>query len=124
LEKTTSRIRGSTPEIELNARNLRQNLTPAEQILWQHLRNRKLHGLKFRRQHPIGRFIVDFYCPEYRLIVELDGEIHDRQVEYDMARTEQLQADGDRVLRFQNQEVLDRLSWVLEQILQGLHSQP
>ncbi|MBW4622225.1 MAG: endonuclease domain-containing protein [Cyanosarcina radialis HA8281-LM2] len=124
MEKTTSRIRGSTPEIELNARNLRQNLTPAEQILWQHLRNRKLHGLKFRRQHPIGRFIVDFYCPEYRLIVELDGEIHDRQVEYDMARTEQLQADGDRVLRFQNQEVLDRLSWVLEQILQGLHSQP
>jgi very-short-patch-repair endonuclease len=123
LEKTTSRIRGSTPEIELNARNLRQNLTPAEQILWQHLRNRKLHGLKFRRQHPIGRFIVDFYCPESRLIVELDGEIHDRQFEYDTARTEQLQAYGDRVLRFQNQEVLDRLSSVLDEILRVARSQ-
>ncbi len=117
MDKTTSRIRGTTPEIELAAKKLRKNLTPAEQILWQALRGRQLHGLKFRCQHPVGKFIVDFYCPQCKLVIELDGEVHDQQTEYDSARTAQLQAYGYHVLRFRNEEVFANLSSVLEQIL-------
>lgn len=71
----TKRIRGTTPDI-VAARRLRQNLTPAEKSLWQALKNRQLNGLKFRCQHPVGLFIVDFYCPQCRLVIELDGD-HD-----------------------------------------------
>jgi very-short-patch-repair endonuclease len=110
-------IRGINPEIVAAARRLRQNLTPAEQKLWQALKNRQLNGLKFRCQHPVGLFIVDFYCPQCRLVVELDGEIHDHQVDYDTARTEQLKQFGYQVVRFRNQEVITNLDTVLRQIL-------
>jgi very-short-patch-repair endonuclease len=112
-----NRIRGTTPDIVTAARQLRLNLTPAEEILWQALKNRQLNGLKFRHQHPIGLFIVDFYCPQCRLIIELDGEIHDRQVDYDAVRTEQLNHFGYRVLRFRNQAVIKDLNDVLQKIL-------
>jgi very-short-patch-repair endonuclease len=114
--KTTSRIRGTTPEIEIAARQLRRNMTPAELKLWNALRNRQLDGLKFRPQHPVGPFILDFWCPACKLVVELDGEIHDKQTDYDEARTQQLQAYGYRVIRFRNEEVLNDLASVLEQI--------
>lgn len=117
MDETNSRIRGTTPEIELAARRLRKNLTPAEQMLWQALRGRQLHGLKFRCQHPVGRFIVDFYCPQCKLVVELDGEVHNQQTEYDTARTEQLLAYGYRVLHFRNEEVFTNLNLVLEKVL-------
>jgi very-short-patch-repair endonuclease len=117
LYTTNPTIRGTTSEVESAALRLRKQLTPAETMLWQALRNRQLNGLKFRRQHPVGQFIVDFYCPEHQLIIELDGAIHDRQIEYDTARTEQLQAFGYQVLRFQNEEILMNLPSVLEQIL-------
>ncbi len=84
----SQRIRGTTPNIIAAARQLRQQLTPAERQLWQALKNRQLKGWKFRCQHPIQSFVVDFYCPEHRLVVELDGDIHTQQVEYDAARTE------------------------------------
>ena len=67
---------GASPEIHKFARELRRNLTEAEKILWQELRNRKLGGFKFRRQHPINKFVADFYCHEVKLIVELDGSQH------------------------------------------------
>jgi very-short-patch-repair endonuclease len=67
-------------------------MTPAEQILWDRLRGRRFQGLKFRRQHPLGRFIVDFYCAEHRLVIELDGGIHRHQQEYDQACTDALQS--------------------------------
>jgi very-short-patch-repair endonuclease len=91
-------------------------MTPAESVLWQALRDRRLRGLRFRRQHPLGPFIVDFCCPQCRLIVELDGDVHESQAEYDAARTEQLAAYGYRVIRFRNEAVLNDLSTVLKQI--------
>ncbi len=116
MDKTNNRIRGTTPEIEAAAQRLRKNLTPAEQILWQALRNRQLNGLRFRCQHPVGRFIVDFFCPQCKLVVELDGSLHENQAEYDMARTEQLNAYGYRVVRFRNEEIFTNLDSVLEHI--------
>jgi very-short-patch-repair endonuclease len=114
------RMRGNTPEIIAAARRLRQNLTPAEQLLWQVLRNRQLRGLRFRCQHAVETFIVDFYCPEHRWVIEVDGEIHDTQKDYDAARTEKLSQRGYRVIRFSNQQVLTDLSGVLETILAEL----
>ncbi|MES1026016.1 endonuclease domain-containing protein [Gloeocapsa sp. BRSZ] len=115
----SKRIRGTTPSIVAAARNLRQNLTPAEKTLWQALRNRQLNGLKFLTQHAVGSFIVDFYCAECRLVVELDGEIHEQQLDYDTARTKQLQHFGLQVIRFRNQEVMTNLEGVLQQILKA-----
>ncbi|MHB9132301.1 MAG: endonuclease domain-containing protein [Armatimonadota bacterium] len=110
------RIRGTTKGVEQASRELRKSLTPAEEILWQALRGRRLEGLKFRRQHPVGKYVLDFYCPEYRLVIELDGEIHDHQQEYDQIRTEHLAAYGYRVIRFRNEEVFNNLTGVLEVI--------
>jgi very-short-patch-repair endonuclease len=70
-----SRIRGTNTLIEEAAKQLRKSLTPSEKQLWQALRGGKLAGLKFRRQHPVGNFILDFYCPAYKLVIEVDGEI-------------------------------------------------
>jgi very-short-patch-repair endonuclease len=101
------------------ARELRRSQTPAEALLWERLRNRKLAGLKFKRQHRIGRFIVDFYCRELRLVVELEGGIHDRtdQRTYDEMRFEELKARGLRVLRIRNEEVLNDVEGVLRKIV-------
>ena len=111
-----SRIRGTTPEIEQAARKLRNNLTPAEALLWSALRNKKLEGLRFRCQHPVGNFILDFYCPSYKLVLEVDGEIHTRQTEYDDARTAKLAEYGYKVLRFKNEQVMNDLPQVLAEI--------
>ncbi|KAI9134467.1 endonuclease domain-containing protein [Acaryochloris sp. CCMEE 5410] len=110
------RIRGTTPAVVAAARRLRLNLTTAEQRLWKALQKRQLSGLKFRCQHAIGSFIVDFYCPQCRLVIELDGDIHNQQVEYDKARTEQLNQLGFRVIRFHNSDVMHHLDHVLQQI--------
>ncbi|MEM8809286.1 MAG: endonuclease domain-containing protein [Cyanobacteria bacterium P01_G01_bin.38] len=112
------RIRGTTPEIEAAARRLRKNPTLAEQTLWTALKNRQLEGLKFRAQHPIGRFIIDFYCPICRLLIEVDGAAHQTQADYDRVRTEQLEAYGYKVLRFTNDEVMNNLPFVLSTIRQ------
>ena len=109
-------IRGTTPEIQQAAQKLRQNLTPAEVRLWQALRNKQVKGLRFRCQHPVGNFILDFYCPSIKLAIEVDGEIHSRQVEYDDARTNKLQEHGYRVLRFSNEEVMNDLPKIIEAI--------
>lgn len=89
------------------ARKLRKNSTLPERKLWQLLRNRRLGGLKFRRQHPIGQFIVDFVCEERKLIVELDGNSHDDAYRYDMLRQRDLERRGYEVVRVNNEEVLD-----------------
>jgi hypothetical protein len=120
IAKNSDRIRGTTREIEQAARHLRQNLTPAEVILWEALRGRQLRGLKFRCQHPIGRFVVDFYCPSLKLIIEIDGGIHAQQQDYDQARTDQFQDFGYSVLRFTNDEVINDLPKVLNQIIQAV----
>ena len=117
MSKDSPRIRGTTQEIEQAARRLRHHLTPAEARLWKALQKRQLAGLKFCCQHPVGRFIVDFYCPSCKLVIELDGGIHTQQIAYDEARTEQLQSFGYRVLRFSNEEVLSDLQTVLDCIV-------
>jgi very-short-patch-repair endonuclease len=99
------------------ARELRTRQTPAEELLWRAIRGRQINGLKFRRQHPIGPFVVDFCCPERRLAIELDGGVHDSQQDYDAERDRWLQAAGYRVLRFPNDAVMHNISSVLDRIL-------
>ena len=112
------------PEVKQQARELRREQTPAEAILWQHLRAKQLTGVRFRRQHPIGPYIVDFYCADCRPVVELDGDTHAWLVEYDLARTAWLQNGGYRVIRFTNSEVRWQLEAVLEQIAEACQGDP
>jgi very-short-patch-repair endonuclease len=112
------------PAIYARARELRHDQTHAEDILWSALRNRHLNGLKFRRQHPVGPFIADFYCVEYRLIVELDGSIHQNSIEEDLSRTQQLANYGYRVIRFRNDQVENDLPFVLSSILIACSTPP
>jgi very-short-patch-repair endonuclease len=109
----------TTPAVQQRAKDLRQQMTPAEVMLWQRLRAHRLGGLKFRRQHPLGPFIADFYCAEYRLVVEIDGGIHAKQAEHDQARTEQFEVYGYRVIRFKNTEVEQDIEKVLEKIVEA-----
>jgi very-short-patch-repair endonuclease len=122
--KHRSRVRGTTPEIEEAARRLRKHLTPAEACLWSALRNKQLEGLRFRCQHPVGNFILDFYCAACKLVVEVDGEIHDQQIDYDLARTNKLAEYGYTVLRFSNEQVINDLSSVLAEIKRVTLSPP
>ena len=107
------------PKILQAARELRHPQTPAEQKLWSRLRNRQLNGLKFRRQHPIERFIIDFYCDEAKLCIEVDGDSHAEQIEYDQARTAYLNELGYTVIRFTNREVFTQCEAVLQFIADG-----
>jgi very-short-patch-repair endonuclease len=104
-------------ELRIRARQLRKQATPAEKILWEQLRNRRLNGIKFRRQHPLGKYIIDSYCPAHRLVIEIDGEFHRYQVDQDQARMQELEDFGYRVIRFWNHEVEHKLMEVLERII-------
>ena len=107
------------------ARELRHNQTSAETQLWKCLRGRRLDGLKFRRQHPRGPYIHDFFCEEARLVIELDGVHHRtdlRSYMHDTARDELLAADGYSVLRFANREVLEDIAAVLVRIRNAINS--
>jgi very-short-patch-repair endonuclease len=114
--KTTPFIRGSTLAIERRASELRRQMTSAESKLWQAIRRKQLDGLRFRAQHPVGRFILDFYCPEHKLVVEVDGSIHEDNKERDEERTACLAAFGYIVVRVQNSEIETNLSAVLKVI--------
>ena len=108
-------------------RALRNNMSDAEQALWRLLRGRNISGLRFRRQHPFGDYILDFVCLENRLVIEVDGGQHGQQAMYDGDRTQKLQAAGFRVLRFWNNEVLKEMESVKEKIwlvVQELHPIP
>jgi very-short-patch-repair endonuclease len=106
-------VRNNTIELQIAAREMRRQPTPAEQKLWTVLRGSKL-GVRFRRQHPVGRFILDFWCAEAKLAVEVDGGVHDEdeQREQDAHRTALLDQHGYQVVRFRNEEVLHDLSSV------------
>lgn len=114
-------IRGRTADDTPVQRALRRRSTPAETALWEALRDRRLAGLKFRLQHGIGPFVLDFFCAECALVIELDGAIHDSQVEQDTYRTEHLAQYGYRVIRFRNEEVFSDLDSVLERIRETAH---
>ncbi len=105
---------------KMNARRLRRVQTDAENKLWIRLRNRQVNGAKFRRQHPIGRYIVDFCCLESRLVIELDGGHHAEQVRTDQVRSGYLQRQGYRVLRFWDHDVLTQSDAVVEEIYRWL----
>jgi very-short-patch-repair endonuclease len=111
---------GSRREILNRARSLRNAMTPIENILWNHIRKKRLSGIIFRRQHPIGQFIVDFYCHEAKLVIEIDGSIHDsdENKEHDENRTYELEKSGFKVIRFKNEEITDNIDEVLK-ILQN-----
>ena len=98
------------------ARKLRRLTTDAEALLWQHLRNRNLAGLKFRCQHPVGRYVTDFCCEEEKLVVELDGGQHADDVEQDEKRTQYIETYSFRVVRYWNSEVLNNIDGVLADI--------
>jgi very-short-patch-repair endonuclease len=123
LSTTHLRWRASV-QIQQRARELRKNLTPAEQRLWQHLRRGQIGGLHWRKQHAVGTYIVDFFCARAKLVVEaacpassgIDGDSHADQIEYDKARTAYLNELGYTVIRFTNREVINQCEAVVQQI--------
>jgi very-short-patch-repair endonuclease len=98
------------------ARKMRSRMTPAEELLWEELRAKRLEGFHFRRQQVIEGFIVDFYCHQARLVIEVDGGIHQQTMEYDKERDFLLKTKGLLVLRIENNEIVNNLSDVLERI--------
>ena len=101
-------------------RRLRRDSTDAERVLWRHLRDRKLIGAKFRRQHPIGIYVADFACLEKMLVIEIDGGQHARDSGEDAVRTAWLESEGYRVLRFWNNEAIEQTEAVLARIAAAL----
>lgn len=103
------------PHLKTFRKNLRNNLTPAEAKFWKVVQNKNFEGRKFRRQHSVGSYILDFYCPSEKLAIELDGEVHFGAAarEYDYERRLFLEHYGIKVLRFENKLVFEDLEWVL-----------
>ena len=97
---------------------LRAGLTPAEAAFWNLVKDSRLDGKKFRRQHSVGNYVIDFYCPSEKLAIELDGEVHfvDRPGLKDRTRREFIEAKGIRVIRFENKKVFEETDWVLDVI--------
>jgi very-short-patch-repair endonuclease len=97
---------------------LRKNMTLSERILWKKLKDRNIIKTKFRRQHPVDIFIVDFYCHEYKLALEIDGEPHNNEEarEYDLNRTAELERFGIKVIRFSNNQVISNIDMVIMKI--------
>ncbi len=106
------------PSTFRNAYKLRKDMTAAEKILWEELKNKKLGGLKFRRQHAISRYVLDFYCHKSKLGIEIDGKYHENKAQklYDDDRTMNLEKDNIQVIRFTNEEVRNNLIQVLNTI--------
>ena len=113
-------------QIQQYARALRKNQTHTELLVWKALRDRRFSGFKFRRQVPIGPFIVDFYCHREKLVIELDGGQHNigNALQYDLNRSGFLNSQGLRVLRFWNNDVLKQKEAVFQQIWNFLHGEP
>src|SRR5688572_1792302 len=105
--------RQTARKIRDRARAMRKDMSGPEVLLWSQLKAKGLDGIKFRRQSPVGPFITDFLCDEHRLVIELDGESHDRTADYDARRTRFLKSKGYRVVRYNHDEVLKDLDSVL-----------
>ena len=118
MPKKINMLFNAAPVTYGKAKTLRREMTPAEKVLWSSLRNRKFKKLKFRRQHPIDRYIVDFVCLEEKLVVEADGYIHKTpdQMEHDLKRTRELESYGLNVIRLTNEEVLDNVFLALKKV--------
>lgn len=114
LEK--SMYYGALPETFSAAKILRDNMTTCEKLLWEKLKLKQVCGLRFRRQHPIVFFIADFYCHEARLVIEIDGDIHIQQREYDDGRSAEMEKYFIKVIRFTNSEVENNIDYVIKKI--------
>ncbi|MCF7530117.1 endonuclease domain-containing protein [Neisseria lisongii] len=119
---TKKMLANNNPVLQQYAKNLRCNMSEAEQKLWQHLRANRLDGYKFRRQQPIGHYIADFMCLSPKLIIEADGGQHNEQQTYDRERSEYLTNLGFTILRFWNHEILQQTDNVLAEILNTLQN--
>ena len=117
LDRRTSPPKKLWAKLSLEARRMRKNPTEGEERLWQALRNRKVMQLKFRRQHAVGPYIADFCCPEARLVIEVDGPIHEAQIEQDAFRDNEIALLSYRVLRFKENDVLQDAANVLATIV-------
>jgi very-short-patch-repair endonuclease len=106
----------ASPGIMVKARELRNNMTNSERLLWERLKGKQIYGLRFRRQHTINIFIADFYCHDVKLVVELDGGIHSLQEEYDSGRSAEMEKFGITVIRFTNVEVKENIKMVVTRI--------
>jgi very-short-patch-repair endonuclease len=115
---------GARKSIFLKAIELRNNPTQAKMILWEQLKNRELFAVRFKRQHPIDIFIADFYCHKYKLVIEVDGEIHNSpdNKEYDEGREFEMAKYGIKIIRFTNREVLENINAVIASIKQEIAS--
>ncbi|HEY3329975.1 MAG TPA: endonuclease domain-containing protein [Capsulimonadaceae bacterium] len=111
-------------EKRVRAREMRVAMTQPEAILWSCLRANGVAGYHFRRQVVIQGFIVDFYCHQVALVIEVDGKVHDSQVAYDRERDDVIRSTGINVLRFTNDEVVNNLSWVLKRIKKDINYRP
>jgi len=113
-------------KLKEHARRLRKNMTDTERFLWSRIRGKQLNGYQFYRQRPIGNFIVDFYCPAARLVIELDGGQHfeEEGKTRDMLRDEYLRGIGIKVLRFSDRDVFKNIEGVIEEILGNLPQPP
>ncbi|MBP6979375.1 MAG: endonuclease domain-containing protein [Bacteroidales bacterium] len=114
---------GASSEMLRIAGELRKEMTQAEKILWEQLRNKQLLGFRFRRQHPIGEIVVDFFCYEALLVVEVDGDVHNTpyQKERDRERSNILKSFGIKEVRFRNEEIMNDLQNVLTKIKEALN---
>jgi very-short-patch-repair endonuclease len=98
------------------ARIVRKNMTISEKLLWEKLKGKQINGLRFRRQHPIEFFIADFYCHEIRLVVEIDGEVHNENQEYDDGRSAEMEKFDIKIIRFNNDEVENDIEKIISEI--------
>ena len=112
------------PSMTERARRLRCEATFPERLLWSRLRNKQISGTKFRRQHVIGPYVVDFFCRERKLVIEVDGHSHDTTAEVDLRREQYLRQQGLHVIRFGNDDVIRNLDGVTEAICSALEEEP
>ena len=124
ISDDVSMFYGAKPQIFEKATLLRNNMTPAEKLLWDKLKDRNLFAYKFRRQHPVDIFIVDFYCHPVKLVIEVDGEYHlnKEHAEYDIGRNAEIESWGLKILRFTNSDVLKTLGRVMSDIQEEIEN--
>ena len=122
LGKTVEPIHyfGASKETIQKAQSLRKKMTKAEKLMWDRLRRKQLKGKRFRRQHPINGYIVDFYCHESGLVIELDGKIHDYQIQNDNKRQKIIESYGLKVIRFRNEEIYRDINKIIDKIAEQL----
>ena len=115
---------GASKRIFLRASELRRNMTMPEKLLWEELKNKGSMNIRFKRQHPVDIFVLDFYCHKYKLAIEIDGEIHNNEDvrRYDDGRSHDIEKLGIRILRFTNKEVIENIDLVKKRIIQEITS--